>query len=81
MNEQLAIMANLESVLFIIGVFILVTVIILLYVMVIEYRAYLDEHWEARYSFTDFVRRERFYIYLFLGLVFIMLQYLWYLLV
>lgn len=63
------------------GVSILVMGIILAYAMIREYCSYLEDNWKARYSFLDFIKRERFYIYLFLGLVFVMLQYLWYLLV
>ncbi len=33
----------------------------------------LENHWKARYSFCDFIKRERFYIYLFLGLTFVVI--------
>ena len=34
---------------------------------------YLDENYKARYSFCDFIKRERFYIYLFLGMAFVII--------
>ena len=46
---------------------------ILGYAMIHEYRMYLENHWKARYSFCDFIKRERFYIYLFLGLTFVVI--------
>ena len=46
---------------------------ILGYAMIHEYRMYLDDHYKARYSFRDFIKRERFYIYLFFASIFIFL--------
>ena len=54
-------------------VFVLILGIILGYAMIHEYRMYLENHWKARYSFCDFIKRERFYIYLFLGLTFVVI--------
>ena len=34
---------------------------------------YLDENYKARYSFCDFIKRGRYYIYLFLGLTFVII--------
>ena len=71
MKEMLETMPRIELVLIIIGVFVLILGIILGYAMIHEYRIYLDDHYKARYSFCDFIKRERFYIYLFLGLTFV----------
>ena len=62
-----------ELALIIIGVFVLILGIILGYAMIHEYRIYLDDHYKARYSFRDFIKRERFYIYLFFASIFIFL--------
>ena len=60
-------MPRIELALIIIGVFVLILGIILGYAMIHEYRMYLENHWKARYSFRDFIKRERFYIYLLLA--------------
>ena len=57
-------MPRIELALIIIGVFVLILGIILGYAMIHEYRIYLDDHYKARYSFRDFIKRERFYILL-----------------
>ena len=41
--------------------------------MIHEYRIYLDDHYTARYSFCDFIKRGRYYIYLFFGLTFVII--------
>ena len=51
---------------------------ILGYAMINDYRSYLENHWKARYSFRDFIKRERFYIYLLLAFIFISLTNLLY---
>ena len=70
--------AAYELALIIIGVFVLILGIILGYAMIHEYRMYLDDHYKARYSFRDFIKRERFYIYLFFASIFIFLTNLLY---
>jgi len=67
-------MPRIELALIIIGVFVLILGIILGH----EYRMYLENHWKARYSFRDFIKRERFYIYLLLASIFIFLTNLLY---
>ena len=47
--------------------------IVMSYGMVQDYRIYLDENYKARYSFCDFIKRGRYYIYLFLGLTFVII--------
>ena len=78
MKEIIETMPRIELALIIIGVFVLILGIILGYVMIHEYRMYLENHWKARYSFRDFIKRERFYIYLLLASIFIFLTNLLY---
>ena len=73
MKEMIETMPRIELALIIIGVFILILCMILGYAMINDYRSYLENHWKARYSFRDFIKRERFYIYLFLGLTFVVI--------
>ena len=78
MKEMLESIPRIELALIIIGVFVLILGIILGYAMIHEYRMYLENHWKARYSFRDFIKRERFYIYLFFASIFIFLTNLLY---
>ena len=74
-------MPRIELALLIIGVFALMLGILFGYVMIHEYRMYLEEHRKARFSFSDFFRKEQFYIFLLLASIFIMLVNLLYFLV
>ena len=74
MKEMLESIPRIELALIIIGVFVLILGIILGYAMIHEYRIY----YKARYSFRDFIKRERFYIYLFFASIFIFLTNLLY---
>ena len=47
------------------------------FLMVNDYRLYLDDHWQRKYRFADFVRREQFYLYLLLLFVLLILGELW----
>lgn len=67
-------MTATEASLFVVGLVIFAAGIILGAAMIHEYNVYLDDHWEAHYSFRDFIKRGRFYIYLFLGFAFVMLE-------
>ena len=58
-----------EQAIFIVALCLLLFAIVMGYAMVQDYRIYLDENYKARYSFCDFIKRGRYYIYLFLGLV------------
>ena len=78
MKEMLETIPRIELALIIIGVFVLILGIILGYAMIHEYRMYLENHWKARYSFRDFIKRERFYIYVLLASIFIFLTNLLY---
>ena len=78
MKELLETIPRIELALIIIGVFALMLGILFGYVMIHEYRMYLENHWKARYSFRDFIKRERFYIYLLLASILIFLTNLLY---
>ena len=78
MKEVIETMPRIELALIIIGVFVLIFGIILGYAMIHEYRMYLENHWKARYSFRDFIKRERFYIFLLLAFILISLTNLLY---
>ena len=62
-----------EQAMFIVALFLLLFAIVMGYAMVQDYRIYLDENYKARYSFRDFIKRERFYIFLLLASIFIFL--------
>ena len=57
-----------EQAIFIVALCLLLFALVMSYAMVQDYRIYLDENYKARYSFCDFIKRGRYYIYLFLGL-------------
>ncbi len=78
MKEVIETMPRIELALIIIGVFVLISCIIFGYAMIHEYRMYLENHWKARYSFRDFIKRERFYIFLLFASIFILLTNLLY---
>lgn len=78
MKELLETMPRIELALLIIGAFVLMIRIILGYAMINEYKMYLEDHLRARFSLSDFLKRERFYIYLLLVSIFIMLLNLLY---
>ena len=78
MKELLETIPRIELALIIIGVFALMLGILFGYVMIHEYRMYLEDHWKARFSFRDFLKQEQFYIFLFLAFIFIMLLNLLY---
>ena len=78
MKELLETMPRIELALLIIGAFVLMISIILGYAMKNEYKMYLEDHLRARFSLSDFLKRERFYIYLLLVSIFIMLLNLLY---
>lgn len=62
-----------EPAIFIVALFLLLFAIVMSYAMVQDYRLYLDENYKARYSLCDFIKRGRRYIYLFLGLTFVVI--------
>ena len=78
MKELFETMPDIELALIIIGVSVLIVSLLLGYAMINDYRMYLEDHWKARYSFRDFLKRERFYIFLLLATIFIILTNLLY---
>ena len=56
------------------ALFLLLFAIVMSYAMVQDYRIYLDENYKARYCFCDFIKRGIYYIYLFLGLTFVIIM-------
>lgn len=62
-----------KQAIFIVALFLLIFALVMSYAMVQDYRIYLDENYKARYSFCDFIKRERFYIYLLFASIFISL--------
>ena len=62
-----------EQAIFIVALCLLLLAIVMGYAMVQDYRIYLDENYKARYSFCDFIKRERYYIYLFLVLTIVII--------
>ena len=73
MGNMIETLMKEEQAIFIVALFLLLFAIVMSYAMVQDYRIYLDENYKARYSFCDFIKRERFYIYLFLGLTFVII--------
>ena len=62
-----------EQAIFIVALFLLLLALVMSYAMVQDYRIYLDENYKARYSFCDFIKRGRYYIYLFLRQSFVII--------
>ena len=73
MGNMIETLTKEEQAIFIVALFLLLFAIVMSYAMVQDYRIYLDENYKARYSFCDFIKRERYYIYLFLGLTFVII--------
>lgn len=67
-----------EQAIFIVALCLLIFALVMSYAMVQDYRIYLDENYKARYSFCDFIKRERFHIYLLFASIFISLTNLLY---
>ena len=78
MKEISETMPSIEIALLIIGVLMLMMSIIFGYAMTHEYKMYLEEYRKTEFSFSDFIKRERFYIFLFLASMLIMLTNLLY---
>ena len=73
MGNMIETLTKEEQAIFIVALFLLLFAIVMGYAMVQDYRIYLDENYKDRYSFCDFIKRGRFYIYLFLGLTFVVI--------
>ena len=73
MGNMIETLMKEEQAILIVALCLLLFALVMSYAMVQDYRIYLDENYKARYSFCDFIKRERFYIYLFLGLTFVII--------
>ena len=71
MGNMIETLTKEEQAIFIVALFLLLFALVMSYAMVQDYRIYLDENYKARYSFCDFIKRGRYYIYLFLGFSFV----------
>ena len=71
MKSIIELLAKEEQAILIVALFLLIYVVIMINVMVREYRTYLDDYPMYHFSLGDFIRRGRFYICLILGVVFI----------
>ena len=78
MGNMIETLTKEEQAIFIVALFLLLFAIVMSYAMVQDYRIYLDENYKARYSFCDFIKRERFYIFLLLAFILISLTNLLY---
>ena len=73
MGNMIETLTKDEQAIFIVALFLLLFAIVMSYAMVQDYRIYLDENYKARYSFCDFIKRERYYVYLFLVLTLVII--------
>ena len=71
MGNMIETLTKEEQAIFIVALFLLLFALVMSYAVVQDYRIYLDENYKARYSFCDFIKRGRYYIYLFLGFSFV----------
>ena len=71
MGNMIETLTKEEQAIFIVALFLLLFALVMSYAMVQDYRIYLDENYKARYSFCDFIKRGKYYIYLFLGFSFV----------
>ena len=71
MGNMIETLTKEEQAIFIVALCLLLFAVVMSYAMVQDYRIYLDENYKARYSFCDFIKRGRRYIYLFLGFSFV----------
>ena len=46
-------------------------------IMIRDYRLYLEDHWKQHFSFTDFIKRESFYIFLLIAFLLFIAAELW----
>ena len=73
MGNMIETLTKEEQAILIVALCLLLFAIVMSYAMVQDYRIYLDGNNKARYSFCDFIKRGRYYIYLFLGLTFVII--------
>ena len=71
MGNMIETLTKEEQAILIVALCLLLFAVVMSYAMVQDYRIYLDENYKARYSFCDFIKRGKYYIYLFLGFSFV----------
>ena len=69
MKSIIDLLAKEEQAILIVALFLLIYVVIMINVMVREYRTYLDDYPMCHFSLGDFIRRGRFYICLTMTLI------------
>lgn len=74
---QLTILSSGRNVLLIIGIIVVLFSASIIFMMIYDYRLYLANKWEKKYSFTDFLKREQFYIYILLFFLLTIVDELW----
>lgn len=57
----------------VVALFLLLFACAISYAMMQDYKAYLEDHYSPRRGLREFIKRERYYIYLFLGFTFMAL--------
>ncbi len=63
-----------ESLLLYIGLLLMVVAMVMIYVMFHEYKNYLEDHNKERFNLRNFIKREKFYIGLLLGISYVLIQ-------
>ena len=63
MKNLIVIIASTQDPRLIVGIGVILISILLAYVSLREYRMYLDESAEARFSLLDFIKQEQFYLF------------------
>ncbi len=63
-----------EFLLLYIGLLLIVVAIVMIYVMFYEYKNYLEDHNKERFNLRNFIKREKFYIGLLLGISYVLIQ-------
>lgn len=63
MKNLIVIIASAQDPFLIVGIGVILISILLAYVSLREYRMYLDESAEARFSLLDFIKQEQLYLF------------------
>ena len=69
MKNLIGTMASAQDPRLIVGIGVILISILLAYVSLREYRMYLDENAEARFSLLDFIKQEQLYLFIWLLIV------------
>ena len=66
MENLIGTIASVQEPFLIVGIGVILISILLAYVSLREYRMYLDENAEARFSLLDFIKQEQLYLFIWL---------------